>query len=260
VAAQGRGGAPGVFAVFWVGVVGVVVAWGILFLFSGDGTGLLTGGPALMTGATRGMHGMTNMTALGMTLRSDAGPFSWAVLEAFLWMWTVMVMAMMLAVSLPALARRGLEPSVGFVVGGIIPWALFGFPVYGVLAALQSVFSDSGGRALRGAAVIVLGGALYEISGMKRRCRERCCVLENGSRWPDGLRLGAASVGCCGPMMVAFALVAMMNVVWMAALTVVMVLERARSWGPWLVRIAAGGLAASAVAVLVEGHHLPVLI
>jgi predicted metal-binding membrane protein len=58
-------------------------------------------------------------------------------------------------------------------------------------------------------------------------------------------------------MMGILALVGMMNVVWMAGLTMVMVAERSWRWGPWLARTVAGALAVGAVIVVVAPQHFP---
>lgn len=263
---------PDVFSVAWPAAIAVAGAWTVLLVAGADARGLLTGGAALMPAtagltaahATAQMPVMTRggaaMSMLGIGIAPGEGVLSVPVFGGFCWMWAVMVVAMMLPVGLPSLLRRGIEPPPGFVVASLLPWVLLAVPAYGLLVGLQLAFPQPGGRALRLAAVLVLACAGYELTGPKRNCRLRCCELENGSSWTDGLRLGAASVGCCGPMMGALVLIAMMNVVWMAAFCVVMVAERSLRWGPWLARLAASGLAVGAVVVLAAAHHLPALV
>jgi len=234
-----------------------------LAMWGGDSQGLLTGGAPLMPGAMAGMPAMPGMagmgsgTMLGVQIGAGDKTFSWPVFGAFFWMWTVMIVAMMVTVALPSFYRRRAVPTTAFVVGNVLPWLAAGVPVYGSLAGLQVAFPDVGATALRVAAVLVVAGGAYELTGIKRRSRDRCCALCDGT-WRDGLQAGQAAVGCCGPMMGILALLGMMNLVWMAVLTVVMVAERSWRWGPWVARTVAGALALGAVIVLVAPQHFPV--
>jgi predicted metal-binding membrane protein len=255
-------------AVLWPAVA-IAGAWTALALWGGGGRGLLTGGAPLMSGATTDMSGMamprmaampgmgaTTMTMLGIHLDASDTPFSWPVFGAFACMWAVMIIAMMLVVEMPSLWRRSAVPTVGFVAAGLAPWAVVGGAVFLMLAGLQVAFPNPGDTALRVAAGLALAGAAYELTGVKRRSRHRCRTL-CGDSPRDALRSGVAAACCCGPMMAVLALVGMMNLAWMAALTVVMVAERSLRWGPWLARAAAGAVAIAAFGVLVVPQHLP---
>jgi len=240
-------------------VAGVAAAWVALVVWGGDSQGLLTGGAPLMQGAMAGMPGMAGMgsaTMLGVHIGAGNPTFSWPVFGAFLWMWAVMIVAMMVTVALPSFYRSRAVPTTAFVAASLLPWLAVAVPVYGLLAGLQVAFPDQGETALRVAAVVVVAGGAYELSRIKRRSRDRCCALCGGT-WREGLRAGVAAVGCCGPMMGVLALLGLMNLVWMAVLTVVMVAERSLRWGPWLARTLAGALAVGAVIVLVTPRHFP---
>jgi predicted metal-binding membrane protein len=257
------------YAALWPAVV-IADAWASLAVWGGNGRGLLTGGSPLMSGGGTGMSGMAGMPGmaampgmssatmnmLGVHLWVGDGPFSWPVFGAFVWMWTVMIVAMMVVVDLPSLFRQRTPPTAGFVAAGLAPWAVVGMAMFLLLAGLQVTFPDSGGVALRVAAGLVVAGGAYELTGVKRRSRERCRRPCGGS-WRGGLRSGVAAVGCCGPMMVVLALVGIMNLAWMAALTVVMVVERSLRRGPWLARAAAGASAFAGIGVLVTLQHFP---
>jgi predicted metal-binding membrane protein len=225
--------------------------------------GLLTGGPALMTMNSGGgvdpassmpgmampgmdmhgmdMHGMTtsgggghSMSMLGVSMLGK-DPLSPGYAGLFLWMWAVMILAMMVPAMLPAL--RGFfrtETTVGcgagarFLGGVLAVWLLTGTVMYVVLANLNAALPGRPRTAIVVGAIGALAAGLYQFSRSKERLLSHvrgpfCC---GQGHWRAGLRHGRRCVASCGPYMATAALVGAMSVFWMAIFAVVMIAEQ----------------------------------
>jgi predicted metal-binding membrane protein len=164
-------------------------------------------------------------------------------------MWAAMTLAMMLPTAGPMVltyaeiadtaARKG-EPAVSPLVltaGYVAVW--FGFALAAsvlqwVLARAGLMTGGSVGGALGGAIFIVAG--LYQFSSLKQACLTQCQrpFPFFFSNWSDerngvfrlGLRQGLYCLGCCWAAMLVMFAVGTMNVVWMAALGVLMTVEK----------------------------------
>jgi predicted metal-binding membrane protein len=166
-------------------------------------------------------------------------------------MWCAMVLAMMLPTAGPMVvtyaeladtaARKG-ERAVSPIVltaGYCVVWLGFALAA----TALQIVLTrtavldpamSSAGPLLSGA--ILLGAGLYQFSALKEACVKSCqrpfpFFFANWSSKPRGIfRLGivqgAYCLGCCWAMMMVMFAVGLMNVLWMAALGMVMTAEK----------------------------------
>jgi predicted metal-binding membrane protein len=169
--------------------------------------------------------------------------------------WMLMLAAMMLPTTLPVLAildrmtvrRADHGLLVGLAVAGYVTvWAGFGVAAHLADLALasgvrQSAWLTFNGWAL-GAAVLTLAG-LFQFSGLKRRCLERCRtplgqVMQHwrGRRprreaWGLGLAHGAFCVGCCWALMLIMFVVGTGNVGWMLLLGLTMAAEKNFPWG-----------------------------
>jgi predicted metal-binding membrane protein len=187
-------------------------------------------------------------------------PWSFAELGAMLAMWVVMMVAMMLPSAAPMLllfaatqrerATRG-EPAtvLAFAGGYVLVWGGFSVAAAALQAALQQSMLLSSDLAMTGgwlpAAVLALAG-VYQLTPLKSACLVRCrsplgFLL---SRWRDGaggalamgLRHGAFCLGCCWALMTLLFVGGVMNVVWVAALAIVVLAEKALPHGLWLAR------------------------
>lgn len=146
-------------------------------------------------------------------------------------MWAVMMAGMMIPPELPALLRlRPLQAGL-FALGYLAPWVAFSFAAAAAHAALQGAGLLDHHMALvdhaAAAAVLALAG-ICQLCPFKRRCLLRC---RGAVTAPPGLlsSLGAglASVASCGVLMLVLFATGVMNVLAMAALTLLLVLERA---------------------------------
>ena len=171
----------------------------------------------------------------------------WSGLAVALPMWAAMALAMMLPTAGPMIltyaeiadtAARKREPVVSplvLVAGYIAVWLGFAL-VVSVAQALMplALFDIQRGTVFAGA--ILAGAGLYQFSSLKRACLTLCQrpFPFFFTRWTNeprgvfrlGLLQGLYCLGCCWAMMLALFAVGAMNAVWMAALGVVMTVEK----------------------------------
>jgi predicted metal-binding membrane protein len=199
---------------------------------------------------------------------------SWTVIDALLLfaMWSAMMAAMMVPGASPMVAafatinRRRRERSAPYVSTAVF---LFGYLVvwigFSVIAtAMQWLLQATGmlTTMMQSAshylsAVLFLAAGLYQFSPLKERCLAYCRSPDGFilSEWRDGalgaaimgLRHGLFCLGCCAALMALLFAVAVMNLRWVAALTILVTAEKllpgARFW-----RLAIGvGLIATSV-------------
>ena len=174
----------------------------------------------------------------GTSLAGDAG--------LVLLMWLMMTLAMMLPSALPVfLAHAARWPERRLVLttallasGYLIIWA-----GYAILATVvQLVLSRAGllspmmaPVSLVLAGTTLLAAGVYQFTPAKMACLSRCWVPRWQSIGPDGSALslvregavqGLACFGCCWAMMTVMFAVGVMNIVWIAVLGVLMVVEK----------------------------------
>jgi predicted metal-binding membrane protein len=166
-------------------------------------------------------------------------------------MWAAMVLAMMLPSASPMIltyaeiaetaARKGeriVSPLV-IAAGYTVVWLGFA----GAATLAQFVFTraallDAGMASASGmfSGAIFIGAGLYQFSALKHACLKQCWQPFPFffARWQTsprgvfglGLKQGLYCLGCCWAMMLAMFAVGVMNVIWMAALGIVMALEK----------------------------------
>ncbi len=190
---------------------------------------------------------------------------------AFLAMWVWMMVAMMLpAVAPVVLAHRrvvqarseGALPTVAFVAGYLLAWAVIGLLPLGAFLAFRNLpVTTSGAPWLRllGGSVLVVAGA-YQFTPLKDACLRACrsplgfVMTHDFGRGATGaLRAGvshgAYCVGCCWALMSLLVIVGLMNLVWMLALAVIFFAER--NWRHGVVLTKAAGVAVICLGVAV---------
>ena len=196
--------------------------------------------------------GMENMDAVADSLLMPAMvDWSGADLVLVFVMWAIMMAAMMLPSAAPMLmlfarisaarsngARAGLATGV-LALGYLAAWAGFSalatLAQWGLLEArLVSPMMSSASPALS-AALLAAAGA-YQFTPLKNACLARCrsplSVLLNDWReglagaFSMGLRQGAYCIGCCWLLMALLFVFGVMNLVWIVALTVFVLVEK----------------------------------
>jgi predicted metal-binding membrane protein len=201
-------------------------------------------------------------------------------LWGFLGVWTLMMTAMMLPALAPlttvylrsirAVRSRRLRAirTTGLVGGYLLTWIGFGVTAY-VAAALAALLAEGAPdtASWAGAGVLAVAGA-YQLTPLKdfclRHCRSPVAFLLHVSGYKGHLRdvrvgmyHGMYCVGCCWGLMVVLIATGVMNLAWMAALTVVIFLEKTWKHGPVLSRIAGALLIVFALFVPAHPELLP---
>jgi predicted metal-binding membrane protein len=211
---------------------------GVLLLLLAGCAWLVLAGPL-----AQGMAGM------GMGTRAPA---------LFLVIWSVMTVAMMVPATVPVLLLHRLHgertgagslPTIAFLGGYLLVWSAAG------LAALALVLVEdfAAGAAhvpttAMSAAALVVAGA-YQLTPIKaaclRACRSPLAVLAEhvpGRRLTHelagGTRHGSWCLACCWSLMAVLLLLGAMNLVWMAVVTVLFLLEKAHPQGAAIARVA----------------------
>ena len=196
--------------------------------------------------------GMDNMDALVDSLVMPS-MMNWDAADLLLVfaMWTIMMVAMMLPSAAPLLflvarvnygrfhPRRALAATGVFVLGYLAVWSGFSLIAtlaqWGLLEArLVSPMMESASPYLS-AALLAAAGA-YEFTPVKNACLARCQsplgFLMTGWRegfggaFRMGLRHGAWCTGCCWLLMALLFVFGVMNLAWIAALAVFVLLEK----------------------------------
>ena len=220
-------------------------------------------------------------TGVGMRMAGPGAPEAMALsngvvgVALYLFMWGVMMVAMMYPSSVPlfrlyyrtldGVTKQGKAARVGAFMGTYaLVWTLTGVVPLVVNAVVPiAAVANEHGTLLFGASL--LGLSAYQLSPYKYRCLRYCrspLGFLMGHHRP-GIR-GAARmswqfsvfcVGCCWALFAFMVVVGSMNVVWMALVTVVLSVERTVAWGERLaaaVGTLAGvaGVALVAVAIL----------
>jgi predicted metal-binding membrane protein len=152
--------------------------------------------------------------------------------------------AMMLPSAAPAIRfftlTRGDRalPTAVFVAGYLLAWTAVGLAAYGVARALGSAspLEAMWSRRLEGAAFAVAG--LYELTPLKSACLSHCrsplgflVRKQRTSALFVGVEHGAACVGCCAGLMLVLVALGAINLVWMALVAGLIVLQKVLPYG-----------------------------
>ena len=214
--------------------------------------------------------GMNDMVMIGDAMaKMRIAPWTAVDFVLMFIMWMVMMVGMMLPSASPMILmfakiyrdqnQRG-EPFVPtgiFVAGYIAVWGAFSL----VATVLQCSLQDAGflspmmtstSSVFSGLAFIVVG--LYQWTPLKNACLRHCQSPLSFlmTRWRDGsagafqmgLSHGAYCVGCCWGLMALLFVGGVMNLLWVAAITIFVLAEKNTQAGPWGARITGAALIA----------------
>jgi predicted metal-binding membrane protein len=205
----------------------------------------------------------TMMREMGM-----ATDVPWTAVDVFFTfaMWAVMMVGMMAGSAAPVLllfgsARRARAaqgvPLAVFLFGGgyLLLWV--GFSVCAALvqwalhdAAMLSPMMAASSPRLAGA--ILIGAGLYQLTPIKGACLTHCrsplsfLMIHwrdgNAGAFQMGVRHGAYCLGCCWALMSVLFVVGVMNLVWVAALTAFVLVEKIGPAGALVARVAGAAM------------------
>ena len=230
---------------------------------------------AYMIHEARGMAVNGFCECLGMVMCGATTPaWSMATLLPLFLMWAEMMVAMMLPSAAPMILtfamvnrkRREQERpfvSTGYFLGGyLVVWSLFSlvaalahWALHGV--ALLSPLMQSRSPMLGG--ILLLAAGVFQWTPWKQACLAHCrsplSFLLGGWRegswgaFSMGIKHGAYCTGCCWLLMTLLFVAGVMNLLWIAILTVLVLVEKAAprewrighvvgilvmAWGGWL--------------------------
>jgi predicted metal-binding membrane protein len=212
------------------------------------------------------MEHHTMMTAMGMTM--EMPPWTAADVLFTFAMWVVMMIGMMVGTAAPVLllfagahagrgGRRVPWIVLVFGLGYVIVWA--GFSAAAALtqwalhsaAMLSPMMAASSSRV---GGVILIAAGVYQLTPFKRACLTHCrsplgflmTHWRGGTRGAlmMGLRHGAYCLGCCWALMGVLFAVGVMNLLWVAALTVFVLVEKSGPAGIVIARVAGAAMIA----------------
>ena len=249
------------------------------------GLAALAWGYVLWLGADMNMGGMDmtgfRMIPAGLGIMAPANA-PWKAIEFALVfaMWAVMMVGMMAPSAAPMIltyARVGEAAAEGtpfaatgwFAGGYFLAW--IGFSLVATVAqwtlersALLDVEMASASDALGGAILIAAG--VYQWTPLKDVCLTQCqspllFLMRHGGFRGDafgclllGLRHGAYCVGCCWMLMALLFVGGVMNVLWIALLALLILLEKLFRFGRWIARAAGATFLAAGAWLLFFGN------
>jgi len=214
--------------------------------------------------AIGGITALSWLYLVGLARGMESGPMSmmglhpWTLVHFGMMfaMWAIMMVGMMLPSATPttlvytAVARKAsregtpVAPVAAFVVGYLLVWTLFSFVAtlaqWGLeRAALLSPMMVSKSPALGGA--LLVGAGIYQLTPFKDACLEHCRSPAHfiAGHWrpgtPGALRMGlehgAYCLGCCWVLMGLLFFGGVMNLLWIAAITLFVLLEKVVPYG-----------------------------
>jgi predicted metal-binding membrane protein len=197
---------------------------------------------------------------LGMKMGGpDLSSWSVASLLPLFGMWAVMMVAMMLPSAAPMIltfaavarnrrrAERPYVPVAVFAAGYGAIWCFFS-----VIAAVgqwllhrQALLSPTmvSSSAMLGG-VLLLAAGVFQFTSLKRTCLSHCQTPLQFimTRWREGRRgafrmgieHGAFCAGCCWALMALLFVLGVMNILWIAALTMLVAIEKMLPRATWL--------------------------
>jgi predicted metal-binding membrane protein len=207
------------------------------------------------------LHGeMAAMADMGMAMEA------WSAHDALVAavMWAVMMVAMMLPSTAPVTllvaniarqrAAKGGAFGAGtalFVLGYLAVWVGFA----AVATTLQwgldeaGLMSDTMGLANQvGAGIVLMGAGIYQWTPLKETCLRHCRSPLDFLlfHWREGrlgaflsgLGHGAFCLGCCWMLMALLFVGGIMNLAWIAAIALLVLIEKTLPWGGWTGRLA----------------------
>jgi predicted metal-binding membrane protein len=211
----------------------------------------------------------TGMSTLAMTTWQFPPPrypgsgdgWSWSYSFVMLVMWWVMMVAMMLPSAAPTIllyarVHRHHQPQSGaphvfrFLLGYLLAWLLFSIVATLLHAALErsglvhGMLMWSSSTALTGALLLVAGA--WQLTPLKHTCLLQCRspAVWLSRHWRPGafgalrmgLHHGLFCVGCCWSLMLLLFAGGVMNLVWIAGLAIIVLLEKLSPRGEWVAR------------------------
>jgi predicted metal-binding membrane protein len=186
-------------------------------------------------------------------------------------MWAVMMVAMMLPSAAPmiltyaAIARRSAQSSASstslFTIAYLVIWTIFSAIATAVQSGLESaslLYGPSRAISVIGSVLLAVAG-IYQLTPLKNSCLAHCRSPLGFfmTEWRDGkagaftmgIKHGAQCLGCCWMLMGLLFVFGAMNLLWVAALSVLVLLEKLAPFGHMIARASGVAMLAGAIAL-----------
>ena len=234
---------------------------------------------AYLFGLAAGMDDMAMGGDLMSSVSGLMGPqlSTWSVRDFFFMflMWSVMMVAMMLPSASPLILLHvrvnrqqedggdGFHGTVAFAIGYLLVWTSFsavatllqwGLEKLAVLSPMMASTSP-----LLGAGLLLAAG-IYQLTPFKNACLRHCrspvhSLMQHWRRGTSGAFMmgfhhGVYCIGCCWLLMALLFVFGVMNLVWIAVLSVFVLLEKVVPRGELVARVAGVGFIVAGVSVL----------
>jgi predicted metal-binding membrane protein len=208
----------------------------------------------------------------------DTRAWSAPQLLALFLMWAEMMIAMMLPSAAPMILtfasvnrsrreqQRAFVPVSAFVAGYLIAWSAFSVLATLLQWALHSASMLSPMMAMtnsRVAGALLIVAGVFQFTPWKTACLTRCAnpLTLLLTSWREGtpgaiqmgLHHGLFCLGCCWALMLLLFVLGVMNVTWIAALTIYVLVEKLLGRNVWFGRVAGGALCAWGIVLFVRG-------
>lgn len=215
---------------------------------------------------------------LGLASVGAAMPFDMGA-AVFLAMWTTMMVAMMFPTIGPIVllhrmvmrrSGKGLAPTVAFVGGYLVIWTVVGLVPLGILLLFRGVAHGAAWVGVAAGVVLVVAG-LYQFTPWKQTCLRACrspmsFLLSHDfgkglrATFRTGVSHGLYCLGCCWALMAVLFVVGLMNLVWMATIAVIFVVEKHLAHDAWFTRAVGTAVTIFGVLVLMQPELLEVFV
>ena len=234
---------------------------------------------AYLFGLAAGMDDMAMEGDLMSSVSGLMGPqlSTWSVRDFFFMflMWSVMMVAMMLPSASPLILLHvrvnqqqedggdGFLGTVAFAIGYLLVWTSFSAVAtllqWGLekLAVLSPMMAST--SSLLGAGLLLAAG-IYQLTPFKNACLRHCrspvhSLMQHWRRGTSGAFMmgfhhGVYCIGCCWLLMALLFVFGVMNLVWIAVLSVFVLLEKVVPRGELVARVAGVGFIVAGVSVL----------
>jgi len=211
-------------------------------------------------------------------LASDMGAMSATMglgPAGFVGVWTLMMAAMMLPSMSPltrlylgTLGDHRARRSFLLALGYLTVWAAFGVVAFALAEGAERLAANTPGWAHATAVGICLVCGIYQMTSLKDRCLARCRTpLGQLLRYRSmtgpvvDLRVGAGHgawcVACCWSLMVVLIAFGVMNLIAMAILTAVILVEKLAAPGRWFSVLVGAAAFALAIGVWIDPRLAP---
>ena len=260
-------------------VVIAVLAWAYVLWLATDMTMPAATAPAAAGGDMAGMD-MPDMGGMDMGAMATPGFRAWAPVDfAFIFaMWAVMMVGMMTPSVAPMVllyagvgrkaraSGRPIASTAWFFTGYLLVWVGFSVVATGaqwLLAGLTLLSPTMATNSRILAGLVLVAAGLYQWTPLKAVCLRQCqapiaFLASHGGFRSDplgalrfGIKHGAYCLGCCWALMALLFVGGVMNVLWIAGIAILILLEKTVPTGQLIPRISGVLMAGAGLRLLV---------